>query len=331
MADQGKFQGSVTAMTGYVLGVDVGGTSVKISGMKRDCVPLRVERSPTITTSQAAIIESIYKAIEKYLDREAERPAAAGMGLVGHINSKDGIWENAINIRITEPVNIRADILKKFNLPVFINNDVRMATYAEMTLGAGREAEDFIYINIGTGIAAGIVSNGRIISGVCNYAGEIGHMVYGDPARICKCGRKGCLEPCVSGGGLVNIAREKATADSGCSFTKTAGAENFNAGLIFREAEKGDSVAADIAETAFHAQESLVTDLVNLLNPALIVFGGGAIEKEFILNRLTEYVYKNALPVAARGLKGIRISEIDPALVGLIGAGCAAWKGLEGL
>ena len=312
----------------YVLGVDVGGTNIKLSGMNRECIPQRVVLCPT-PACQSEITESIYNAIEEYIEEKAKKPAAIGIGLVGHVNSKDGIWENAINIKITKPVNIRGEILSRFGVPVFIDNDVRMATRAEMSFGAGKTVNDFIYINIGTGIAAGIVSGGRIVGGVCNYAGEIGHMAYGDQTRLCKCGRKGCLEPSVSGGGMVAIAKEEAAQNPISSFAGVVNGESINAGIIYREAKRGDPLAIKITEAAMHSLECAVTDLVNLLNPALIIFGGGAILKEFILKRLTGYVYKNALPVAARGLIGIKVSELDPALLGLIGAGCAAWLGLE--
>jgi glucokinase len=320
-------------MTGseYVLGVDVGGTSIRVSRMNRDCAPQKIMRSPTDTANQIAIIESIYNAIEKYLAEETDKPSSIGMGLVGHINSRDGIWENAINIRINDPVDIRSDILRRFGVPVFIDNDVKMATLAEMIFGAGKIADDFIFINIGTGIAAGIVSERRIIKGVCNYAGEIGHMLYGDKTRTCKCGRKGCVEPSLSGGGIVNIAKEKAAANPGSSFARLVNAGAINSGLVFREAEKGDPIAQSIAEFAMQSLECMVVDLVNLLNPALVVFGGGAVESGFVLNRLTEHVYQNALPVAKKGLKGIQMSNLDPALVGLIGAACAAWTGFDGI
>jgi len=313
----------------YVLGVDVGGTNIHIGKANRDCVPLKVKRYATDARNQEALIAGIMGSMERYL-AEAGPPAprAVGMGLVGHVSVAEGVWENAINISVTRPVPLCATIRAKFGLPAYIDNDVNMAALAEMTFGAGKSHADFAYINIGTGISAGLVSNGKIVTGASNYAGELGHMVCDGEEHVCKCGRKGCLEPLASGGGMIEMAKKAVQSARDSSLARYVQDGSLHAGTIFREAEKGDPIAGSIAEKAMSALENAVVNLVNLMNPSLVVFGGGAIEKDFILNRLTDFVYQNALPVAAKGLQGIRISALDPSLVGLIGASRAAWDGL---
>ena len=314
----------------YVLGVDVGGTKINIGKAKRVCVPLEVKRYYTDSLNQDAIISSIIGSIEHYLANVCSYPPSAiGMGLVGHVSIEEGIWKSAINISVTEPMPICAEIYDRFGIPVYIDNDVHMAALAEMTFGTGMMNADFIYINIGTGISAGLVFNGKIIKGATNYAGEIGHLAFGAEDYTCKCGRKGCLEPIVSGGGMINMAKEAVQTNPNSSLAQYIKDNSLNAGTIFREAKKGDVTAGNIAERAMSALENTVVNLVNFMNPSFVIFGGGAIEKDFILNRLTKFVYKNVLPAASKGLKGIRVSALEPSLVGLIGASLAAWNALD--
>lgn len=167
-----------------------------------------------------------------------------------------------------------------------------------------------------------------MIRGASNYAGEIGHMVSGSETHMCKCGRVGCLEPMISGGGIINMALAGVKDHPESALAASAADGSLNAGTVFRAAEQGDALAAAIAEQGIHALEVTVVNLVNLLNPRLLVFGGGALEKEIILGRVRAYVYANALPVVAKGLADIRLSALDPKMVGLMGAGCLAWDGL---
>jgi glucokinase len=306
----------------YVIGVDVGGTKILIGKKRGDSMPFDLSRYPMHADCQQTVISSIFDAMEQYLAEFCvqQRPAAAGLGLVGHVDSENGVWKNAINISIRESVPLCAMIRERFGMPAFIDNDVHTAAKAELRYGAGLEAKDFIYINIGTGISAGIVSGGRLIAGALNYAGEIGHMASGPEGHPCKCGRLGCLEPLISGGGIILAAKRLIADYPESSLAPYCAEGTINGGVVYREAARGDALASHIAETARSAMEKTAVDLVNLLNPELLVFGGGAVEADFVLHRLKAYIYRNALPVCREALKDIRLSRLDPAMVGLIGA-----------
>ena len=312
-------------MVNYVLGVDVGGTKILIGLMDGQHNLIEPRSFPTGTANQQAVIASISDAIEIYIANLAQKPAAIGLGLAGYVNAAAGIWEDAMNLRIEDPVPICDMFSKLFDIPVFADNDVRTATMAEIQMGAGQRTKDFIYINIGTGIAAGMVCGGHLIRGVSNYAGELGHMVSGTWERGCKCGRKGCLEPMASGGGIIQAAKE------GLKHYPNSSLKGFNihAGIVYKEAEKGDELARMIAEDAIRALEESVVNLVNLLNPSLIVFGGGALEQGLIFSRVKRYVYENSLPAAAQALEDICLSVLNPAEVGVMGACILAKHKLE--
>ncbi len=98
--------------------------------------------------------------------------------MVGHVDPDQGIWRSALNLPIRQPVPLARVISNQLRVPVFLDNDVNAAALAEMQWGVGQCVGDFIYINVGTGIAMGLISNRVLVRGATNYAGELGHMFF---------------------------------------------------------------------------------------------------------------------------------------------------------
>jgi glucokinase len=272
--------------------------------------------------SQAATLESIHNSLENFMgDWDGAAPRAIGIGLVGQIDPQAGIWLEAMNLPIKSPVPLAGQVSDRYGFPVALDNDVHAATLAELHWGIGIESKDFIYLNIGTGVSAGFVFDGELLRGTRNYAGELGHMVVQPDGVLCPCGRRGCLEPIVSGGGLLTRVQE-ALGDFPDS---TLGSfDALTAHDIFMATDEGDPLASKLAKDATEALSIALTNLVNLLNPEWIVYGGGALSDGWLIGRVRGPVETQPLTMIRTSLKGIIPSRLDPEQVGLLGAACLA-------
>ncbi|EUJ25659.1 hypothetical protein LMUR_14846 [Listeria grayi FSL F6-1183] len=223
-----------------ILGIDIGGTKILIGEVDLAGNVLQSKSYPSDTTSQQTVVKTLLVALQDYRDTigfQSNNLLAAGVGVVGRVDSANGIWLE-IQPGKTVPTPL-ADILGDFlGLPVVIENDVAAATAAEQRLGVGKETKDFIYINVGTGIAAGTVIDGKIVTGGHFNAGEIGHMVVDLESEIpCGCGRKGCVERNASGLGLSEQIYGNVTKYPSTSLPVHTN-ERIAADVIFRAAKK---------------------------------------------------------------------------------------------
>lgn len=219
------------------LAIDLGGTKLIIGEVdfKGNLLRYKKYKSGQLTQTQAMAL-----IINCALDYKEEvgfigDPVCIGMGLVGRVDFKNGMWE-FIDSQRCQPVDAVKLMEERFHIPCFIDNDVKSATLAEQKFGAGKETSDFVYINVGTGIAAGIVCGGKLIRGCHNDAGEIGHMVTNSTGDCpCTCGKYGCVEALASGLGMKNrcIALKNKYPDSPLHILG-----DYTADMIFRAAEK---------------------------------------------------------------------------------------------
>jgi glucokinase len=268
-------------------------------------------------------LRSIHNSLENFLrDWDGPAPQAIGIGLVGQIDPRTGTWLEAMNLPIKSPVPLARQVTDRYNIPVALDNDVHAATLAELRWGIGMESNDFIYLNIGTGVSAGLVFGGELLRGAKNYAGELGHMVVQPGGVPCPCGRRGCLEPIVSGGGL--LARVKEELVNFPQTTLRSFGKTLTTHDIFMTAEAGDSLANKLSNDAIEALSIALTNLVNLLNPEWIVYGGGTLSDGWLMERVHANVETQPLTMIRKSLKGIVRSRLDPDQVGLLGAACLA-------
>lgn len=310
-----------------VLGLDVGGTKLLAGCVGPDGSLLQSRRFAMQRGNQSSTLASIDTALAGFLaEWQGPRPLAVGVGLVGQVDPLNGVWLQAMNLPIREAQPLAERIRASYGLPAWLDNDVHAATLAELRWGAGLRATDFIYLNVGTGLAAGMVANGQLVRGAANYAGELGHMQVDPDGELCVCGQRGCLEPLVSGGAMLARVRSLLPDYPGSPLARQAQAE-LTTGDIFRAAQAGDALALRVAGQAAQALATALTGLVNLFNPALIVYGGRVLADGWLMARVDEKVRARALPAAVRNLE-ILPSALDPERVGLLGAACLAWRGL---
>ena len=183
------------------LGLDMGGTKLLVGEVDAQGNIYKSKRYDTGYFNQQAMAGIAQQSIADYIRTVGCRggqPKAIGIGLIGRVDHRQGIWQQ-IDPERTHPIPLAQIITDQFGLPCKIDNDVKSATRAEMRWGVGLHTSDFLYINVGTGIAAGMVVNGQLIRGSHFNAGEVGHLRVGVPVGVkCSCGRVDCVESIAS-------------------------------------------------------------------------------------------------------------------------------------
>lgn len=186
-------------MEHYAIGVDLGGSHlaaglVDSSGKVHKLNEAKIDNlaEPKITLSQIA--QTV-----KALTASCPKVCGVGIGLPGNHDSAKGICKFSPNFPAWHNVNVTSVLSKALHLPVYMLNDVRVATLGEFHFGAGKKVDNLVMIAIGTGIGGGVVVNGRLVIGKQEAAGEIGHMTIFPNGPLCNCGNHGCLESLASG------------------------------------------------------------------------------------------------------------------------------------
>ncbi len=308
-----------------VIGVDVGATKILVGAVTQAGELLAWRRFGINGETQVTTLRSIEVAMAGFMqDWDGPVPLSIGVGLVGQTDPIAGAWLEAINLPIKSPVPLAKQLSERHGIPVALDNDVHAATLAEMRWGTGKESTDFIYLNVGTGISAGVVCNGQLVRGTANYAGEFGHMVVQPEGPLCPCGRRGCVEPIASGGGMLARLQEqhKDFPDS----TLHAHTKHLTTHSIFTAADAGDPLAIQISSDAIQALSIALANLVNLLNPEWIVYGGGTLSDGWLIERVRVNLEAQPLLMTRKSLKGIVPSRLNPDQVGLLGAACLGWN-----
>lgn len=311
------------------LGVDLGGTKLLVGEMDAGGRLLRHKKYPSGALSQREALGLITASLDDYLatavPRGAAKPAGLGLGLVGRIDAGRGVWLGIDPAR-TEELPVARLLSRRYGLPCFMDNDVRSATKAEMLFGRGRHTRDLLYINVGTGIAAGTVSGGRLIfGGHCN-AGEVGHTASGlDLRTACVCGRQDCVESVASGLGLDHCARLLAEKFPRTSLHIPQDGGRVSAAEIF-ERYKTDPLCRLLTDNAAESVANLIMNLVRVSDPDTVVLGGGVMSDGFLYRKVLERLNPYTIRFVTNG---VVLTQLDPAFVGLMGACSNAIMGME--
>lgn len=307
------------------LAVDLGGTKLLIGEVDRDGTILGSRKYPSGYMDQKQASERILECIRDYIHETGfvgVQPETMGIGMIGQVDVKNGIWK-MIDHRRNTPMPLAEIMEDALGMKCFLENDVKAAARAEKAFGGGKEMDDFIYLNVGTGIAAGIYSGGHLIRGWQNDAGEIGHMTVDYRGNAdCFCGRKGCVEAIASGIGLDRRVKALAGQYPESVLQEHVTDTFVRAEWIFRAAEEGDSLALRVAEDAVDALMQLILNLIKTFNPEKIILGGGVAGSTYMQKKLMPRLkYAGTESVA----KGVVLSELNPDTVGLIGAAAAGF------
>jgi len=299
-------------MKSYVIGVDVGGTNIKLglvhargNVIARTSFPTKLFISNKTKLINALALE--VQAIVAWAGVPKKNIAGVGIGLPGLIDHHKGLVRFLPNIPGWRNVRLKHILQQKLKLPVFIDNDVKLITLAEWKFGAGKGADHMVCLTLGTGVGSGLILGGRLYRGQANAAGELGHMPLNETGPACNCGGFGCLESYIGNSRLV--ARANALM----------GRRDMTLEKMFRLASDGNKKAlAFWQEAATHLGNGLVA-VVNLLNPRLIVIGGGVSNNhKFLFKTARAVIARRAMGTQSAAVRVVRAALGDDA--GIIGA-----------
>ncbi len=313
-------------MSTIFLGVNYGSANIKIGMVSMEGEIIRPKKYPICVASQKESLTTLDISISDYLGSwEGQRPSAIGIGLTGKLDIDKGIWVSSLNANIKMPVPLAKRLTKRFQLPVYIDNDVHAATLAENYYGIGRITQNYLLINVDAGIAAGIVCDGRLITGSKNSAGEFGHMCVEYNKEPCICGHRGCLEKIASEPELTRQAVEGLPLYPDSALHAAYRENRLNSDAVFTAAQNGDKLALKVAQRVIRALGIGIVNLVNLLNPEHIVFTGSVIRNEWFFEQVRQYVYDSSYIPTLNALLGFSMSSLSTDDLEICGAACLCW------
>jgi len=264
-----------------ILGIDLGGSKTLAAVVDpRGRVVCSHENVTPATQGREAIIQCIVDSAHDALQEARlamSEISAVGIGAAGISNPEAGILFTSPNLPGLREILLGDIIQEKLGRKTFIINDANAAALGELYYGAARNARNFVYITISTGIGGGVVIDGNIYTGAIGIAGEVGHMTIDDNGPACNCGNRGCWEALASGTALTREAKLRISKRVKTSILEYAqgSVDNVTPQVIHSAAEKGDKVARElIAQTGYYVGVGLA-NLINTFNPELIVVGGG--------------------------------------------------------
>jgi glucokinase len=294
-------------MEKWYVGVDLGGTTIKMAFISEEGTIIEKWEIPTDITNQGKnITTDIAKALEDQLQNlgeKKEKLVGIGMGAPGFIEMETGFIYQAVNIGWKD-YPLKDSLEEQTGLPVIIDNDANIAALGEMWRGAGDGAKDLLCVTLGTGVGGGIVANGEILHGANGMAGEIGHITVVPEGGVpCNCGKTGCLETIASATGIARVA---AGGIQDASYSVLADIFQKSGVLtskdVFDAVEQGDLYAKEVVKDICFYLGLAIANLANAINPEKIVIGGGVSKAgDLLLTPLQKSFETYALPRVAQG------------------------------
>lgn len=309
-----------------VLAIDLGGTQIRAAHIGPDRTISCRRAVPTADEEGVkAVIDRICRLAGDVLvaARDAGLPPPVGVGISapGPLDQKTGIILAPPNLRGWSNVPLGSLVEERLKLPTFLERDANVAVMAEWRYGVAQGADDVVYVTVSTGIGGGIVLDGRPLLGKDGSAGEIGHLTVEFDGPPCGDGAPGHVEALASGTGIERAAR--ALLDQGAAVGLAAlvgDAQPLTAELVARAADGGDRDCAAVMERAGVALGAMLSGLVNVLNPQVIVIGGGIAEhRPQLFDIARREIDMRSFPIPARRVRLERPSfGGDVSLVGAL-------------
>ena len=314
----------------YVVGIDIGGQTTKLGVVdaRGTVLSQTVIRTDTYT-EVAPYIAELSAALNKVIADAGVEGQVRGIG-VGAPNGNyyTGTIEGAVNLswggnHTIEFAKLLSEAMN--GLPVALTNDANAAAVGEMTYGAARGMKNFIMITLGTGVGSGIVINGDVVYGHDGFAGELGHVAaVRNNGRTCNGGTTGCLETYASATGGARTAREWLELSDEPSILRSV--DNISSKDVYEAAKDGDELALRIFDFTGKMLGRSFADFIAFSSPeAIVLFGGLARAKEFLLKPIEEAMNANVLPLW-RGKVKIVFSQLKESDAAILGASALAWE-----
>lgn len=307
----------------YALGVDIGGTKTSIT-LGNSLGKILAKKILSTLTGRRTL-EGIKQMIDGLLCLKADFPVdrkiqGVGVGVPGPMNPKTGRVERSPHLGGWEGFPLRSFLEKRLKLPVLITNDANAAALGEKVFGEGRNAKNFVYLTISTGIGGGIVLDGKLLAGSSFGAGEIGHTIVVPGGVRCGCGHRGCLEAYASGTAIAAFVRAEVQSGRKTKVIRLAGpSRRITAEGVAEAAAQGDRLALRAFHRAGYFLGVGLANLINLLNPEKLILGGSVMKSSrFLWPSMMSSVRENAWPSLYRTCRIVKTSLGDE--VGDLGA-----------
>ncbi len=316
------------------IGVDLGGTSLRAGVVAANGEILGLEKRKTHPELGAAgVIERVAETIRRALkqaDLRVRDVGGIGIGIPGPIDAERGVVRLAVNLGPDwNNLPLGDELHARLGLPVRLDNDVRVGALGEHTHGAGQGLDDMVAVFVGTGIGGGLVLGGELRTGWRGSAGEVGHSVVGgDNGILGKTGQPGSVEPLASRTGMERQVREAVAAGRASVVPElmvALGDGRLTSSVIYQALRQKDAVMQEVLIVAQHTLGLLAGNLINILDPQMIVFGGGVTERlgDRFVAPIRRVAYANAI-----NKQNVRAVRIVPAGLkdasGVVGAAVLA-------
>jgi glucokinase len=293
-----------------VLAIDLGGTQLRAAYVSPDAsvscrraVETRGEQG--VDRVVARMCDLIGDVRDEAMRAGLPSPIGVGISAPGPLDPWAGIVLAPPNLPGWENVALADQVQERIGLPTFLERDTNVAVMCEWRFGAARGASDIVYITVSTGVGGGIVLGGRPLIGADGTAGEVGHMTIDLDGPLCGDGQPGHVEAIGSGTAIARAGRVLVANDASPALARLATNETgVDARLVAQAADEGDPAARSILDRAWEAVGALCASLVNLLNPEVIVLGGGiAAHRPDLLAAVGEQIRLRAFPIPARRVR----------------------------
>lgn len=315
------------------LAIDIGGTKMRgalitESGdvLARDDIPTQAAKGePAAMKRLAALLRRMNTEVP-----DAE-PVGIGMAIAGTVDPETGIFTNPPNLPNWHDTAPSLDLGELLGLPAWVHNDASLAALGEYEYGIGQGTKSLVMITLGTGVGGGLVLDGHLYGGYRGYAGEIGHLIVDKSGPLCPCGGRGHLEMMASGTACARIAKERLAAGEASLVTKLVRGdlEKVRAETLVKAEGLGDQLAGEVLRDAADYVGVAVATLRSVLDPELIVIGGGVSRNLHIFfPRLVASAKAHAMNVDKALCPVVPTVLGDDA--GLLGAAALAWQKLRG-
>ncbi|HLH34284.1 MAG TPA: ROK family protein [Alloacidobacterium sp.] len=270
---------------GYLVGVDLGSFFLRIVITDINGKLVYESRSRTeLNAGRERVLEKTFLSIHESIGgSNIPRRLIKGIGIAhsGVIDSKTGVvlsYPRPGQMAEWKNVPLRELFEKEFDLPCLVEDSVRTSTIAEKCFGAARDLNNFLYIDVGMGVGAGIFLDGRIYEGAGGRAGEFGHITVNENGSLCSCGNTGCLQTVASCAAIIQNVRSAMEQGTDSRIREAIGddLEKVSIELIAQAAREDDSLAYRVLQRSASYIGIGLANLINLLNPSVVIFGGGA-------------------------------------------------------
>ena len=311
--------------TGLIFAADLGGTHLRAATVDhKGKIQFRFKQNTPQAKDASAIVDAIVAAVRESEQVEgAQEISAVSLVVPGTVKVEEGAVVKAPNLPCLDGFQLAAALTEQLGLPAILENDANAAAVGEMWQGAAVGCKTIICVTLGTGVGGGIILDGKLWRGVDGAAAEIGHMCV-DPfgGVACTCGSRGCLEVFASATAIVRMTRE---ASPRYPESILQHAKELTAKTIYAAGQQGDELAFEIFRRMGVYLGIGLANLINILNPEMIVIGGGVVNGwDLFAKHMHQQVEERAFPLLAARVKIERAKCGDDA--GLLGAARLALK-----